>query len=1204
MASFWGVLGNVALLSCLVPIILYFEHGHIPLPNINAAYNFVFWTLPRRVYWIFRWVIFDMLHRTWYLPSLLSKAVMDCRLGLCGWRMYLNYLFYEVRLFTSTYTDLLLAVATFAFYTGVALAVWSWWIQEGSFSGFKSGASSLAVKVDALEEKYDVDGAYGDPKALTTGLLQDLKHAGIRGVRKNVFTLLQVAMQKGKPVDDKLMTMEKLIAITASLPPNSKSRKRLSHTIVRTLWDSLDHPPRSYLGEKFQYRMADGSYNNILVPHLGQAGTPYARTSRATKRLHGVRPDPGLLFDLLMSRDDKSFKENPAGISSVLFYHATIIVHDIFRTNRKDANISDTSSYLDLAPLYGSSLEDQLKVRTMSCGLLKPDTFHEKRLLAQPPGINVMLIMYNRFHNYVADVLLKINENGRFTLPHTRTDEDKKKALAKQDNDLFQTARLIVGGLYINICLHDYLRGLTNTHHSSTTWTLDPRVEITKQYDGEDLERGCGNQVSAEFNLLYRFHSIISKRDEKWLEKFLNSILPDKTKHISELSPAEFFQAFLKYEASIDPDPSKREFDGLKRGPDGRFQDEDLVNIMTSAMEDPAGLFGSKMVPKALRVVEILGILQARKWGMASLNEFRHFFGLKKHETMEEINPDPEIAALLRNLYDHPDMVELYPGLFVEDAKPRMDPGCGGCPPYTVGRAVFSDAVVLVRSDRFYTIDYTAANLTNWGMQEVQQNYKVLGGSMFYRLFQRSFPGWYPYNSLHIMQPMFTWKMNKQIAEELGTIKLYSVKGPKKPTAPIVLTKHSTIVQVLKDQTSFRVPWLPALNDLFPGKTDYSAFMLSGDGAGNAKQRALLQSIMYGPDEFTKLVSEFVTATAKKYLELEGFKMNAENLCQIDIIRDIAIPACSRLIGDLFYLDLHGPQNPHGTLTTKDLYKHLLNVRVWGFNNNDPGLAFIRRILAQEGATVLTKTTQASVKEATTNGMYTTARNILKRRRNHINLGSLRWYGQHIVRQLSANGLSCDEVAEIMWLTGVAGVGVPVSLFAEVLQFYLQPKNAELWDKIQDLVTSSGPTTDSVLKQYVLEAQRMVSTQRNLRVCESGITIDGRKFSKGDTVICLLGPACKDADAVPDPQTFKLGRPSSAYMHFGHGVHECLGREIALTYCVALLKIVASLKNLRPAPGEMGTLKAVTIGTERCYLDDTWSNLTFDPTSETYSFHV
>jgi hypothetical protein len=162
---------------------------------------------------------------------------------------------------------------------------------------------------------------------------------------------------------------------------------------------------------------------------------------------------------VLQCRKPDSFKENPAGISSVLFYHATIIVHgeyviaslitefskiliDIFRTNRKDTNISDTSSYLDLAPLYGSSLEDQLKIRTMEGGKLKPDTFHEKRLLAQPPGINVMLIMYSRFHNYVADILLKINEGGRFTLSPSTTPEEKAAGLAKQDNALFQTARL------------------------------------------------------------------------------------------------------------------------------------------------------------------------------------------------------------------------------------------------------------------------------------------------------------------------------------------------------------------------------------------------------------------------------------------------------------------------------------------------------------------------------------------------------------------------------------------------------------------------------------------------------------------------------------------------------------------------------------------------------------------------------------------
>lgn len=87
----------------------------------------------------------------------------------------------------------------------------------------------------------------------------------------------------------------------------------------------------------------------------------------------------------------------------------------------------------------------------------------------------------------------------------------------------------------------------------------------------------------------------------------------------------------------------------------------------------------------------------------ASLNEFRKFFNLKPHATFEDVNPDPEVADSLRNLYGHPDNIEAYPGLYVEDAKPRMDPGSGVCTPYTVGRAVLSDAVTLVRSDRFNT---------------------------------------------------------------------------------------------------------------------------------------------------------------------------------------------------------------------------------------------------------------------------------------------------------------------------------------------------------------------------------------------------------------------------------------------------------------------------------------------------------------------
>ena len=300
------------------------------------------------------------------------------------------------------------------------------------------------------------------------------------------------------------------------------------------------------------------------------------------------RPDPEILFDSLMARQPGKYRENEAGLSVMLFYHATIIIHDIFRSNRYNPNISDTSSYVDLAPLYGSSEEDQKLVRLGAKGLLKPDTFFEERLLAQPAGVNVMLILYNRFHNYCADVLLKINEGGRFTLRPGDPDE----ALKAQDEALFQTARLITGGLYANIALHDYLRGLTNTHHSDSSWTLDPRGSINKGSPiKSEVARGIGNQVSTEFNLMYRFHSAVSQKDEEWIEKFYREELG-----IADPKDASYREVLLglqKYENHITkelPDPSKRVFGGLERGADGKFADADLVKVLQSAMEDPAGM--------------------------------------------------------------------------------------------------------------------------------------------------------------------------------------------------------------------------------------------------------------------------------------------------------------------------------------------------------------------------------------------------------------------------------------------------------------------------------------------------------------------------------------------------------------------------------------------------------------------------------------
>lgn len=118
-----------------------------------------------------------------------------------------------------------------------------------------------------------------------------------------------------------------------------------------------------------------------------------------------------------MARKSENREQHPNKISSILFYLASIIIHDLFRTDHKKFAVSKTSSYLDLSPLYGSNLEEQIKMRTGIAGKLKPDCFSETRLLAFPPGVGGLLIMFNRFHNNVVEQLATINEKGQFKKP-------------------------------------------------------------------------------------------------------------------------------------------------------------------------------------------------------------------------------------------------------------------------------------------------------------------------------------------------------------------------------------------------------------------------------------------------------------------------------------------------------------------------------------------------------------------------------------------------------------------------------------------------------------------------------------------------------------------------------------------------------------------------------------------------------------------
>jgi hypothetical protein len=118
--------------------------------------------------------------------------------------------------------------------------------------------------------------------------------------------------------------LESIIQAATSLPPKSKACNESGGLLAEALWNEVCHPPLSYLGDDYKYRKSDGSNNNIMYPHVGAAGSSYARTVTPQTLASSIRPDAGLLFDTIFARGERP-NEHPNQISSVLFYLASII---------------------------------------------------------------------------------------------------------------------------------------------------------------------------------------------------------------------------------------------------------------------------------------------------------------------------------------------------------------------------------------------------------------------------------------------------------------------------------------------------------------------------------------------------------------------------------------------------------------------------------------------------------------------------------------------------------------------------------------------------------------------------------------------------------------------------------------------------------------------------------------------------------------
>ncbi|HWF52422.1 MAG TPA: peroxidase family protein [Solirubrobacteraceae bacterium] len=379
-------------------------------------------------------------------------------------------------------------------------------------------------------------------------------------------------------------------------------------------------------------------------------------------------------FKDLFTRVD--FVESPK--STVLFsYFAQWFTDGFLRSDRAtppDPRKNQSSHEIDLTNLYGLRPEVARQLRTLEGGLLKSQMLGGEEYPPylcddgeiKPEFSLLTVVRFDELPPEKRDQLFAmgsdtsnlqvgfIAHNVLFLREHNRIARLLADGYPGWDDErVFATTRNILTVLLMKIVLEDYINHITPTIFKLSLEPLD--------FPNERWYRN--NWMSVEFNLLYRWHSLVPTSYR----------LGGQSIPIADtLYNTEMVRTY-----------------GL--GP-----------IFEAASEQTAGQIGLRNTPYELWYVEQLSVERGRSVQLRSYNDYRELSKTPRVTDFDQITGDVTVQEELRRLYGHVDNIEFYVGLFAEEV-----PVNGVCPGL-MGRMVALDAFSQV-----YTNPLLASRLYN-----------------------------------------------------------------------------------------------------------------------------------------------------------------------------------------------------------------------------------------------------------------------------------------------------------------------------------------------------------------------------------------------------------------------------------------------------------------------------------------------------------
>ncbi|CAG5925175.1 unnamed protein product [Menidia menidia] len=401
--------------------------------------------------------------------------------------------------------------------------------------------------------------------------------------------------------------------------------------LVLTVRSDLIPSPPTY-NSKYGY-LSWESYQNLsyytrILPPV-PAGCPLPMGAKGKP----VLPDTKVLVETFFKR--KKFRPDPQGSNLMFAFMAQHFTHQFFKTNHKiQGGFTKALGHgVDASNIYGEDLARQHQLRLHVDGKLKyqmlngemypppvsevpvhmvyPESFPAAQRLAIGqevfgllPGLTLYATIWLREHNRVCDIL-------------------KAEHPTWDDEQLFQTSRLIIIGEIIKIIIEEYVQQLSG-------YLLKLKFDPSLLFD---VRFQYSNRISLEFCHLYHWHPLMP-----------DSFLIDG----DEIPYSQFL-----YNTSL-------------------LMHYGIEKLVDAFSRQPAGQIGGghNSHETLLKVAEIV-IRDSRTARLRPFNEYRKRFNLKPYSSFDEFTDDAEMARGLEELYGDIDALEFYPGILLEKTRPN-----------------------------------------------------------------------------------------------------------------------------------------------------------------------------------------------------------------------------------------------------------------------------------------------------------------------------------------------------------------------------------------------------------------------------------------------------------------------------------------------------------------------------------------------------